>query len=177
MKKNLLTTVLASVSVVFSLCGCLSSGGEIGEKIWSQADRIEYHFNDSSVPPDCHRSYTLVITPESAKIKVTSYGDKLLDKTYGIDSEQFRKVVEELRGLGIRKQRSRDVNPCSGGTTEVFRLYAGTTNLFDGFQDNCEERRSTMIVAKKSIPDVLDMVFPKSVKALVDETRKDRLDI
>ena len=176
MKKNLLKTLFSSASVVLSLCGC-QGGSEISDTVWNSTDRIEYYFNDSSLPPEYHRSYSLVVTPDSAKIKVTSYSDQLLDKTYKIDSKQFGKVVEELRGLGIKKQRARDANPCSGGTTEVFKLYSGTKSLFEGFQDNCAARRSTMIVAKKSIPDVLDAVFPKPVSSIVDETRKRDRDI
>lgn len=176
MKKNILMTFLSSASVVLSLCGCQGSS-EIGETVWNSTDKIEYRFNDSSVPPEYHRSYSLVVTPESADIYVDSYGKQLLNKTYKIDSKQFGKVVEELRGLGIKKQKSKDVNPCSGGTTEVLRLYAGNTQLFDGFQDNCESRRGTMVVGKGSISDVLGAVFPRPVETLVDETRKRDRDI
>jgi hypothetical protein len=38
-------------------------------------------FNDSSVPPEYHRRYTLTADAESAQLVVDSYGDVLHDVT------------------------------------------------------------------------------------------------
>ena len=170
------TIIIISISVAFMflcLCSCQSCGGEINENVWKQADKIEYSFHDSSLPPDYHRSYTIVVTPQTASISVTSYGTKLLNETYKVETEKFKSVVGSLRGLGIKQQKAKDVNPCSGGTAESLRLYAGTAKLFDGFQDNCEKRRGTMIVKNGNIPDVLNAAFPKSIDSIVDSTRRD----
>ena len=42
---------------------------------------VEYHYQDSSVPPEYHRSYTLTVTQGEADLVVDSYGDVLHDET------------------------------------------------------------------------------------------------
>lgn len=174
MKKLFRMLIMATVAVA-SIIGCAKAqadNGPIKEAIWAQADRIEYYFGDSSTPPDYHRSYSLTVTKTEARIVVDSYGTTLLDKTYKLKSGQFAKVVAELQKLGIRSKKKQEGTPCSGGTTESFYLYAGKEKLFNGYQDNCEERLSTMVVGTEAIPRVLETVFPKTIDELVDSTRK-----
>lgn len=155
----------------FILCRCQLFDRSISDSVWEQTDRIEYSFSDSSVPPEFHRSFSLIVTPDSAAISIYSYGDVLLKDTYDVSPEKFSKAVSELRSLGIRKVRRGHASPCSGGTSETLRLYAGSKVLFDGYEDNCQERMSTMRVGGRDIPEALGDVFPKPVSEIVDGTR------
>lgn len=52
-----------------------------GEPLALDHTVVRYHYRDSSVPPEHHRSYTVTVTPDEAHIGVDSYGDVLHDET------------------------------------------------------------------------------------------------
>ena len=153
-------------------CSVAQAGSSpIDGKVWTQTDKIEYYFADSSTPPDYHRSYSLTVTKTEARIVVDSYGTTLLDKTYKLKKGQWAKAVEALKKLDIQSKKKGKAAPCSGGTTESFYLYAGSESLFRGYLDNCADELSTMVVGSEIIPRVLGFLFPKPVEELVNETR------
>ena len=143
----------------------------ISDAAWEQADRVDYSFYDSSVAPEYHRSYTLTMTKEKATISVNSYGDVLLEAEYVITEEQFQQAIDGLRKLNIRShKKNEDAIPCDGGTSESFELTADGKALFHGYQDNCGEELSTMIVGSEAIAQALNVAYPKPVRELVDST-------
>lgn len=164
-----------SIMPLLSLFDCSSDAqnGPISDKDWSRADRVVYSFRDSSLPPDYHRSYELVVTPTIASIFVHSYGKELLKESYKVTPEQFQKVITALRGMDIRSRKAnRNAIPCSGGTTNSFAMSAGDELLFSGFVDNCEDQLSTMS-CKGNLLAAFAIAFPQPVESLVDKTRPD----
>jgi hypothetical protein len=77
-----------------------------GEKLPTKINikKITYRFEDSSVPPEYHRSYTITLTPERVNIVVDSYGDFIAQKEYKIRKKQFINIVNSLAVNNIRKQ-------------------------------------------------------------------------
>lgn len=172
--KKLFSTLSILVTSVLTAIGCptiCTDKGPIDAKVWSQVDKMVYHFTDSSLPPDYHRSYTVTVTKTEASLKVYSYGNELLSKTYKLKAGQFQKAVEAVKKLGIESKKKTQGVPCSGGTSESFDMYAGEQNLFSGYQDNCEHKLSTMTVWSETIPQALGVVFPQTIEELVNTTR------
>ncbi|MEM8534742.1 MAG: hypothetical protein AAGF95_28130 [Chloroflexota bacterium] len=98
--------------------------------------RIEYRFRDSSVPPEYHRSYTIIATPQEATIVVDSYGDILAEERYIITEQQFRAIGQSLVDNRIRYAPLSFLfreNDCEGGTRETVVYSDGNKKLFRAY--------------------------------------------
>lgn len=60
---------------------------------------VEYRFHDSSVPPPYHRSYTLLVLPDAARVVVDSYGDVLHDVRIDIDAGTWERCAAAAASL------------------------------------------------------------------------------
>jgi len=143
----------------------------ISDQVWEQTDKVVYAFYDASVAPEYHRSFSLSATKDTATIAVYTYGETLLEEKYAVTEEQFKQAIDDLREMGIKsKKADEDAAPCDGGTSESLKLYAGDQLLFNGFQDHCEEKLSTMVVGYDRIPQAFARFYPKPVREIVNST-------
>jgi hypothetical protein len=99
--------------------------------------KIVYRFEDSSVPPEYHRSFTITLTTEKIHIIVDSYGDIIAEKEYKIGKEQFIHIVHSLAVNKIRKQPLGDTEGCTGGTTEVLSYWDEKSEIFSASVFHC----------------------------------------
>jgi hypothetical protein len=95
--------------------------------------KIVYHFQDASVPPQYHRSYTITVTRDHAHVIVDSYGDILADTSIDI-AEQ---VIDDLaRGIEIyqikQQKRKSDTMEYTGGTSKSLTIYSDGIIMLDG---------------------------------------------
>lgn len=60
---------------------------------------VEYRFFDSSVPPPFHRSFTLEVRPDSARLVVDSYGDVLRDVRLLLDAAAWDRCATAASSL------------------------------------------------------------------------------
>jgi hypothetical protein len=110
------TLMLFTLSVAATTPGCVV-GGQNG--IMKEMIReITYSFVDASVPPEYHRSYTITLTSETARVVIDSYGDILADKEYEITDEQFSSIKDSLETNNIRRCVLGENSGCTGGTSE-----------------------------------------------------------
>ena len=105
---------IALAAVLVLAVGCSTDGDADVTALPADAT-VVYAFHDSSVPPQYHRSVTLTVTVEEARIVVDSYGDVLADESAPTPSE-----VWQLLGDGLPGMRALEVAPpgegCVGGT-------------------------------------------------------------
>ena len=101
--------------------------------------RIEYRFEDSSVPPEYHRSYTITVTHQEATIVVDSYGDILAEERYAITEEQFLEIGKSLVDNRIRYVHLRldGEDGCTGGTSETVAYSDGEGESFRAYAYHC----------------------------------------
>lgn len=99
--------------------------------------KINYRFGDSSVPPQYHRSYTVVLTKDTLHIKVDSYGSIISDTTYSIKQEQFDSIVSGIEKYNIKECKAVENTGCSGGTTKSLLYYSGDEKVFSGYNYFC----------------------------------------
>lgn len=85
--------------------------------------KIEYRFNDSSVPPEHHRSYTVSAQADEASIVVDSYGDVLHDETAAMDADTWLGVVRSTAALDAGATDGSD--DCTGGTSRDLIITQG----------------------------------------------------
>lgn len=103
--------------------------------------QIVFAFHDSSVPPQYHRSWTVTITPTSARKVVDSYGDVLSDGTAELTAAQYDEIVAALRTSGLKivpvEPAAVASGGCTGGTGHSLELTAADGTVTSGRVDHC----------------------------------------
>jgi len=100
--------------------------------------KIVYHFKDSSVPPQYHRSYTITVTRDQIHIIVDSYGDIISDSTFDMPENEMNNLIKFIGIYQIRKQDYKDENKsCTGGTSKSITVFSGKNILLEGVVYKC----------------------------------------
>jgi len=81
---------------------------------------IGYHFGDSSVPPEYHRSYTLTVRKGEARLVVDSYGDVLHDVSQPIGERLWTGLLDEVAEL--ESSTLEEESGCTGGTSRSLEV-------------------------------------------------------
>lgn len=84
---------------------------------------VEYHFGDSSVPPEHHRSYTLTVRQGKARLVVDSYGDVLHDVSQPIGPAMWTALLDEAAAL--ESFSPEEEQGCTGGTSRSLEVDEG----------------------------------------------------
>lgn len=114
--------LLILASLAFAV-GCKGSA-EAGEPSAPvQFDEVVYRFQDASVPPEHHRSFTITVNPDTALRVVDSYGDEIERSTHALKEGQFAELVSVYEKAKLRAgSGSKELAGCTGGTGETLRL-------------------------------------------------------
>ncbi len=87
---------------------------------------IEYHFGDSSVPPEYHRSYDLTVTKGNVHIVVDSYGTLINEVDRPLDDDVWSVLIDEVDSVDGLAEGSSD-DGCTGGTSSTLKIVDGGT--------------------------------------------------
>ncbi len=118
--------------------GCQTTrGGGDGANGGETIREITYAFGDASVPPEYHRSYTITVTTDTARVVIDSYGDVLADEQYEITEAQFGNIRNSLETNDIRHCTLDENEGCAGGTSEGISYSDEDTELFSGTVYHC----------------------------------------
>ena len=172
-EKKLKTFLLyfAVILAVILVSGCHHSELISSSIDWQRATKVEYRYGDSSLPPDYHRSYTITITENLKTISIDSYGKVLLTKEYPNTAADFKAFVEALSKKGIYKHKEKDSGGCTGGTSELLRLFNGGENLFDAYVYHCDGENGTLHLPEGTT-DLIIKQIPEDVNLLIEGTMR-----
>jgi hypothetical protein len=135
----------------------------------STADKILYRFNDSSLPDEYHRSYNVVVTPDSVLLEIDSYGNILLSKSWAFNKQKFDEVKQRFNNL--KKSGNIDEGDIAdGGTSESITFYVADKVLFKGIYHSSNNKNFSGI-DEISLTDLI----PDFTKLLYS-TRSDVID-
>jgi hypothetical protein len=110
---------------------------EEGEEKDNSFDRIEYHFQDASVPPQYHRSYSYILTSSTFRYVVDSYGDIISDTTVSIPDGKWEKV-QGMFSKAISYKKQKESQPgCTGGHGESITTWREGVRIFQGSNYYC----------------------------------------
>jgi hypothetical protein len=99
---------------------------------------IEYHFQDASVPPEYHRSYSWIITESSIRYVSNSYGTILKDTTQQISPEKWEQCKTAFLNCGIKNLKKKEIERgCTGGTSVSIHTWLNDTENFSGTIYRC----------------------------------------
>ena len=101
-------------------------------------DKIEYHFQDASVPPLHHRSYSWIITETQLRFTANSYGTILKDTTIAISAIKWEQCKTAFLNCGIKNQKNIETNQgCTGGTSITIQTWLNGKENFSGTASKC----------------------------------------
>lgn len=91
---------------------------------------LAYRFQDASVPPEYHRSYTLDLTGSAdgahGELVVDSYGDEVVRVEVDVPADAWTRAVSDLEAFDAVTTTDQG---CAGGTGREVELTAGGETL------------------------------------------------
>ena len=102
------------------------------------ADQIIFIYDDASVPPDDHRSYTITVSPDQLIFEVDSYGDLIRKDSISITKNKWTKIRQAFVDSQIQNIAEKE-NPegCTGGSGNRITIMGTGELLFSGHQYRC----------------------------------------
>ncbi len=97
---------------------------------------VTFSFQDSSVPPQYHRSYQLTVRADESRIVVDSYGDVLADETVPTDPAVWAALGEGMAPL-VDLTADTVEQGCTGGTTTSLVVEEAGAPVIDLYLDQC----------------------------------------
>ena len=161
-----LITGLTLISLVFAVVSLMAS--EDKDNLYGSIKEIAYRFQDASVPPEYHRSYTITVDKDRLKITVDSYGDILIEKEYRITKDQFEGLIASLKKNNIKRAELGDIDGCPGGTSEIISYSNLSGGIFSGTVYQCEGKdfgnlggnvKGFAQDIKKLVPDIKKLIY------------------
>lgn len=133
MKIKPVITVLLILGVAIFFSSCFMK-----KDIYNEVDKVTFHYEDSSVPPKYHRSYTLTVTANSIVVVVDSYGDVLVDTFFLISKDNFKEIINFAEECELSNKNKTSIEDgCSGGTSKSVGLYKGDAEIVYGTVFKC----------------------------------------
>ena len=109
------------------------------DKSWiNSADQIIFIYDDASVPPDDHRSYTITVRPDQLVFEVDSYGELIRKDSVSITKNKWTQIRQAFVDSQIHNITEKE-NPegCTGGSGNQIYVSMGSRSLFSGNQYRC----------------------------------------
>ena len=120
--------ILLSISLM--LFGCASKASIPRDEL-PDASAIIYHFKDSSVPPEYHRSYTIEVTKDSSSCVVDSYGDIISSKRNAEPPAFLYSLKAALATNEFERCDKSSYDGCIGGTDESLSIIKNDKTIFN----------------------------------------------
>jgi len=98
---------------------------------------IEYRFTDASVPPEYHRSYTLMVTKEQTVISIDSYGDLLVRAEEPTTPEVWASLSQGYPALAALVPGPQ--GSCTGDTSSSVTISTDQEVTLDLTSSSCDE--------------------------------------
>lgn len=121
--------------------GCKSNGGGQDEdnKMKAKFDQIDYHYQDSSVPPPYHKSYTIEVTAKQSHKVVSGYSDVLSEDNYPITSVQWEQLVQQSAKL--QKEGSYEALGATGTSGNTIELIKDGKVIYHLYWDSLSKNK------------------------------------
>ncbi len=123
--------LFTAMGLVVAAAGCGDDGPAEPDAAHAQ---LTYHYQDSSVPPEYHRSYTLELTGADdgahGELVVDSYGDELHRVDVDVEPDVWEAAVTDLAALDLSSSGTED--GCAELDADGERLVAADLDVCGG---------------------------------------------
>ena len=155
-----------SILILFYLLMACKTVDNNSDSSWIRsADQVIFMYDDASVPPDDHRSYTITISSNKMVFEVDSYGDIIRKDSLPITTKKWKQIQNAFIETKIDYVTEKK-NPegCTGGSGNRITVMGTSEKIFSGRQYRCggfnEGNLSGDIEAfEKAIREGLDASF------------------
>ena len=134
------TTSILFFLFIFYSCQNIGSFSNSSSPILKNKIEIIYSYQDASVPPEDHRSYSIILSNNNYRFVVDSYGEIIKDTTIFL-SNQNKKIKQTLKAFKkcqIKNvKRNQTNNGCSGGNGEGITIIKKGEVYFKGSNYYC----------------------------------------
>ena len=129
---------------------------------------IIYSFLDASVPPEYHRSYSIILSDNNYRFVVDSYGEIIKDTTIFLSNhrKKIKQTLKSFKKCQIKNvKRTQNNNGCSGGNGEEIKIikegkvYFKGSNYYCGSQTEGDLSGDTKLFLKELKKGVPPNVF------------------
>ena len=100
-------------------------------------DTFVYNYQDSSVPPEYHRSYTIEISKDSLNLVVDSYGDIINEFKKEISSNEWNWLIETYIESRIKNIKKTVDDWCTGWHWEKIEFFLKSKKIFSWYNYYC----------------------------------------
>jgi hypothetical protein len=119
------------VTILISLCVSCSENDS------PDFDKFVYKFHDSSVPPEYHRSFTIIMSANEISKWVDSYGDTVSYDVKKVNESDFTKLKDIVAKAGLFKCPRNNNEGCTGGTGFSIYYFKDNKKIFKGSKWQC----------------------------------------
>ena len=130
--------------------------------------KLVYLYDDASVPPEYHRSYSITIESSQINVVVDSYGDILKDTVFPFDAKQFEKLAEVYQEAKLHYcETVKESDGCTGGNGEQIHSYSKESKLFSAsvyhcggidYGNLCGNYESVKVKVHELVPNLKDLL-------------------
>ena len=107
----------------------------------NSATKIVYRFQDASIPPQYHRSYTITVTKDQINLAVDIYDTVIKEATYDLPDPTMQDLLGFLKMFQVtEKEPGRAAKECTGGTSKLLTVYSNEKVLLKGIAYHCAGR-------------------------------------
>jgi len=124
-----LLSIFAAASALGLATGCSDDNTQAvvqAALLDSSSAIIQYRYLDASIPPPGHRSYTLLINPDTSLLTFDSYGDLLGEQMLTTDRTRMDEVLTRLAASDLPEVTEGD---CVGGPSVFLNVFDLNENL------------------------------------------------
>lgn len=135
--------MLQRIAIFLVVCMLFSSCSSIKHKRLKDngmIDRIDYRFDDSSLPPKYHRSYTISVTSNKASIVIDVYDDIIVDTSFVINTTQFKTLINEAKQL--ERPKSKIATNTDGASYKNIYLYYKNETIYNLSWDKAKKMQT-----------------------------------
>lgn len=115
----------------------LKEGTENETVVVSSSDTLIYNFQDASVPPPYHRSYTIRVTAEQVYFAISDYSQILSKDSLVLTRAAYDSFATAINNLHIKNRKEVIQEGCTGGTSDKLDLYRGSSKEVRGYIYYC----------------------------------------
>ena len=120
---------------------------------------VTYRFQDSSIPPQYHRSEELTVDRMTTRLVIDSYGDVLADESRPTPPEVWRELVADLESIASLPVEASQEG-CVGGTSTSVRATTAGQITFELMADECAGANAPATEAIAVWIDPVRRLFP-----------------
>jgi hypothetical protein len=131
--------------------------------------KVQLRFEDASVPPEYHRSYTISVQPSQLEVTVDVYGEVIAGQTHSVTTQQWDELLSQAAALPQSLSDEAQPEGVTGGSAHTLSLWTGGTTPKELTWSSASAPGAATTKAATTFVNVLRALVPDLQKLLDTE--------